>query len=219
MKKLLFAFALISTVGIGLYSCNNGAYDAHPDSDLSAALNPISSDSNGVTTYLGSMEAILDKKERLFAPAFYYQIENTYYLVARVKDDSVLDRVLRVTFPDYGGAKEYIVHADTAQPIVTFSMIDTNRVDKAGRPIVNSYTANTQKGKGYATINIQGEEGGHLRGYFFGNLFKTLPEEDLEKSVEFEYSAFYFEKIPFPIPDEYKPFVIEEHRANPEEGK
>lgn len=218
MKKLLFAFALTSVVCIGIYSCNNGAYDANPDTDHSAVLNPITGDSSGTSAYLGSMNAVLNNRKKLFEPAFYYKIDNSYYLVARVQDDTTLERVIRITFADYGGPKEYIVNADTLIPNVTFEMIDTTRVDLAGRPIRNYYTANTNNSVGYATVNIEGEEGGHLRGYFFGNLYKTEPEEDLNKVVNFEYSEFYFKQIPFPIPAEYKPFVIKEHRADPEAG-
>ena len=213
MKKLLIAFTLLFAVSIGMYSCNNGAYDAQPDKDNSSALNPINN-SSGVTTYLGSMDAIVNKKQQIFDPAFYYKIDEVYYIVARIQHDSILERYLRINFTAYNGPKEYGIAPDAPLPGITFSMIDTTRVDKAGRPIYNVYTPTGGK-KNY--VNIQGEEGGHLRGVFNASMHRTLPEEVLGDDVMIDSSAFYFEQVPYPIPAEFKKYVPKEHRGNPEE--
>jgi len=209
MRKLLIASALTFVATMALFACNNGAYDAHPDNDYSAGLNPISPDSGGVSVYLGSMEAVINNKKLLFAPAFYYiDTVGIYHLVARVKYDSIFNRTLRITFAKYDGKKEYPVSADTTNPNVSFVMLDTSRVDLAGRKIFKTYTANTNDGVGYAMVNIKGDEGGHLRGHFFGKLHRFLPEKKYEDTLNIELSPFYFEKVGFPVPAQYIPYLF-----------
>lgn len=208
MKKLLLATALFGLAGLTLYSCNNGAYDANPDSDLSAALNPLDPDSGSVNIYLGSMETVLNNKKLVFAPAFYFiDTFGVYNLIARVKDDSIFHRTLRISFTSYQGVKDYNVTADTVNPQVNFVMLDTSRVDKAGRKIYKTYTANTNKSVGYASFNVVGDEGGNFRGNFYGRLHRVLPEEQFEDTATFEFGPFYFKQVPFPVPAEYIEFL------------
>lgn len=205
MKKFLIGTALILGAAVALYSCNNGPYDAHPDTDYSSGLNPLDPNS-GANVYLGSIESRINNKKLLFAPAFYYVDTNSVtHFVARVKDDSIFHRTLRISFADgtFNGVDTYYVTADTFMPQINFVMLDTSRVDLAGRKIYKTYTANTAKGVGYSTFNIIGNEGGNMRGYMFGKFYRILPEENFEDTISMEFSNFYFEKINFPVPAEY----------------
>lgn len=208
MRKLFLASALIAVAGITLYSCSNGAYDAHPDTDYNAAQNHIDADSGEVQVYLGSMEATVNNKRLNFAPAFYFIDTNGFYnLIARVIDDTVFHRTLRIQFTVFEGPRMYDVNAGTPTPIVNFVMLDTSRVDLAGRKIYKTYTANTNESVGYAGINIEGEEGGNLRGSFYGKMYRVMPEKQYQDTIRFDYSPFYFEKVPFPVPDEYAEYL------------
>src|SRR5690606_32277671 len=90
--------ALIFTVAVALYSCNNGPYDAHPDVDYSSGLNP-TNPASGTEVFLGSVEATVNDKKLLFAPAFFYvDTANQTHFVARVKNDSIFHRTLRISF-------------------------------------------------------------------------------------------------------------------------
>ena len=62
MKKLFIASVLALGVSAALYSCNNGAYDAEPNTDLGSALNPYSPDSGSAKVYLGSMRATINNR-------------------------------------------------------------------------------------------------------------------------------------------------------------
>lgn len=204
MRKLLIASALTIASAMAIISCNNGPYDAHPDTDYSSGLNPASPDSGGVNVYLGSMEARINNKKLLLAPAFYYEDTLGFTrIIARVKNDSIFHRTLRITFSKFDGKKEYSVTADTTNPNVSFVMLDTSRLDLAGRKVYKTYTANTNEALGYATVNVQGNEGGHLRGYFFGKLYRILPEKKYDDTISIEFSPFYFEKVAFPVPAQY----------------
>lgn len=209
MKKLLLVFALIIVVSVAMFSCNNGAYDARPDVDYSSALNPASPDSGGTSIYLGTMHAVINSKKYVLSPAFYYIEEDgvTMRLIARINNDSLFHRTLRITFFGYDGVKTYDVTDVSSNPKVDFVMLDTSRVDKAGRKIYNTYTANTGGGLGYASVNILGEEGGHYRGNFYGRMHRVLPEKNDADTVKFDFSEFYFEKVAFPVPDEYKIYL------------
>ncbi|HEY9178297.1 MAG TPA: hypothetical protein VIN07_11420 [Flavipsychrobacter sp.] len=210
MKKLLVGTALILVAATALYSCNNGPYDAHPDNDYSTGLNPLDPES-GANVYLGSIESTVNDKKLLFAPAFYYVDTNSVtHFVARVKDDSIFHRTLRISFSDgaFKGVDTYRVNADTKEPIVNFVMLDTSRVDLAGRKIYKTYTANTQDGFGYATFNVLGSEGGHARGYMFGKFYRTKPEKNFNDTISMEFSNFYFEKVNFPVPAEYVQYLF-----------
>ena len=189
---------------MAIFSCNNGPYDAQPQVDNGSGLNPLSPDSGGVSVYLGSMEGTVNNKKLVFAPAFYYVDESGFtQIIARVKDDSLFHRTLRVTFFNFAGKNEYNVTADTINPRFNFVKLDTSRVDLAGRKIYNTYTANTADAVGYATINVTGDEGGNYRGYLFGRLHRIMPEKQLADTVSIEYTEFYFKKVAFPLPAEY----------------
>lgn len=210
MKKLLLVFTLITVASVAMYSCNNGAYDARPDTDLSAGLNPTDPDSGEVSVYLGTMHATINNKKVIFSPAFYYVEEDgvTNKLIARVKDDSIFHRTLRITFTSYDGVKEYEVTPSSANPIVNFVQLDTSRVDKAGRDIFNTYTVNTNDGFGYGSVNITGDEGGNYRGFFYARMHRIQPEKEYADTVKFDYSEFYFEKQPFPLPENYVKYLF-----------
>jgi hypothetical protein len=205
MKKLLVGTALILVAVAALYSCNNGPYDAHPDTDYSAGLNPLDPKS-GANVYLGSIDSRINNKKLLFAPAFYYVDTNAVtHFVARVKDDSIFHRTIRIAFPEgtFNAIDTYEVNADDVAPVVNFVMLDTSRVDLAGRKIYKTYTANTNDGVGYCMFNVLGNEGGNIRGYMFGKFYRTMPEKNLQDTISMEFSNFYFEKINFPVPAEY----------------
>lgn len=209
MKKLLVGTALIFVATVALYSCNNGPYDAHPDVDYSAGLNP-TNPSSGTDVFLGSIEARVNDKKLLFAPAFFYVDDNNFtHFVARVKNDSIFHRTLRISFGEdaYKGVDTYKVDADVVYPQVNFVMLDTSRVDLAGRKIYKTYTANTNNGVGYTTFNVLGTEGGNARGYIFGKLYRILPEKKFDDTISIEFSNFYFEKIAFPVPAEYVEYL------------
>lgn len=209
MKKLLIASTLILGATLAMFSCNNGPYDAQPSVDNSSGLNPISGDTSGVSVFLGSLEGTVNNKKLLFAPAFYYTDENGYkQFVARVKDDSIFHRTLRMTFKGLDVIDSpFRVNAETADPYVSFVMLDTSRVDLAGRKIYKTYAANTGDAVGYATIQFLGEEGDNYRGYMFGRYHRVLPEKQLADTITMEYSQFYFRKVDFPVPDEYKEYL------------
>lgn len=208
MRKLLIASALTIAVIGTIYSCSNGPYDAHPDVDYGSGLNPYSDDSAGAKVYLGSMKGVMNNKSVVFSPAFLYDDENGMkQLVARIKDDTIYRRTLRITFNPYAGPREYNVTADTVNPVVFYTMVDTSRLDLAGRKVFKIFEANTGKGLGYSVVNVQGEEGGHLRGYFFGTLYLLDKDgKELEKVV-FDYSDFYFEKVAYPVPNNLQDYV------------
>jgi hypothetical protein len=209
MKKLVIAFALISVVCTAIFSCNNGPYDAHPDADLGSALNPLSPDSGGTSVYLGSMEATINDKKLLFAPAFYFTDSvGIVRMIARVKNDSIFHRTLRISFATMPTKKTYEVHADTIDPQVSLVMLDTSRVDLAGRKIYKTYKANTNDGVGYSVVHIAGDEGGNLRGHYFGKLHRTLPEKQYGDTLNISFSPFYFKKVPFPVPGEYIEYLM-----------
>lgn len=209
MKKLLIVSVLIAMTGISLYSCNNGPYDANPDVDLSGALNPLDPDSGSVPIYIGTMETVINSKKLYFSPAFYFIDTNGHYnLIARVLDDSVFRRTLRIKFEGYGGTGEYNVTSDTTNPIVDFTMVDTSRVDLAGRKIFKTYRANTGEGVGYFNIRIDGEEGGNLRGTLHGKLHRIAPEVMLDDTISIANSPFFFELVPFPVSGEYLDYIV-----------
>lgn len=210
MKKLLLAFTTILAAGIGIVSCNNGPYDAKPDVDLSGAQNPASSDSGTAQVYLGSLETVLNNKSLVFSPAFYFIDEmDTYHFIARVKDDSIFRRTLRIEINPYDGVRTYEVAVDTDIFLdVNFTMLDTSRVDLAGRDIFKTYSASYRDGFGYAIINFEGDEGGHIRGNLNCKLHRSDPEKVLEDTVSMQFSPFYFEKVPFPVPGEYIDYLV-----------
>lgn len=200
MKNVVLASVLILMASMTIFSCNNGAYDAHPDTDLSSALNPESPDSGGVNLYLGSMEGRVNSRKYVFTPAFYYIDDaGVYRFVARVKDDTLFNRTLRFSISNYNGVDTYKANADSQDPIMTFSMYDSMKRDPQGRRIVKTYTVNTNAGRGYTDIYIDGEEGGNMRGRMYGTLYLVQPTVNLQDTISFGLTHFYFKKENFPL--------------------
>lgn len=205
MKKLVFATIFSFAAVAAVVSCNNGPYDAHPDTDLSSGLNPVKPDSGGVNVYLGTMEAFVNNRTTLFSPAFYYiDDEGKYNMVARVKDDTVFERTLRMKFFDkYNGVDSYRINVDSTYPAITFTMVDTSRVDGGGRKVYNSY--GVIEPEDYGGAIVIGEEGGNIRGTFYGRLSRFAPEELPSDTVNISAGEFYFQKYPFPLPEGVMP--------------
>lgn len=200
MKNVVLASVLMVIASLTIFSCNNGAYDAHPNTDLSSALNPESPDSGGVSVYLGSLEGRVNSRKQVFTPAFYYIDEGgTYRFVARIKDDTLFHRTLRFSIANYNGVDTYSANADSQNPIMTFSMFDSMKRDLQGRRIVKTYTVNTSAGKGFTDILIDGEDGGNIRGRMYGTMYLVSPTQNLQDSVSFELSQFYFKKENYPL--------------------
>jgi hypothetical protein len=207
MRKLLIGSALTIMIAT---ACNNGKYDAQPDVDYSAGLNHLTGDSTGAKVYLGSMEGVLNDKHTIFSPAFCYQDDQGIMtLVARIKDDTILRRTIYITYGQFEGKRIDTIDALTGDPVISLKMVDVGNFDIAGRQLYKYYTANTGENFGYATINIEGNEGGNLRGFFFGQLYKFLPEAtespkyDRNDVMDFELTNFYFKKVPFPLTGSY----------------
>lgn len=215
MRKFLIGSALTIMTATALFSCNNGKYDALPDVDNSAGLNHLIDDSLGVKVFLGTMEGPLNDKHTVFSPAFCYQDDKgIMHLVARIKDDTVLRRTLRITYKTFEGKRVDEINSDAMEPMIEMIMVDVGKFDMYGRQIYKRYTVNTGEGFGYGKVDIQGVEGGHLRGYLFGQLYKQIPKApvgqpqyDRNEFMDFELTNFYFEKVPFPVTGAYKKYL------------
>ncbi|RYD57123.1 MAG: hypothetical protein EOP56_10000 [Sphingobacteriales bacterium] len=68
MKKILLA-VLVSAAGLGLYSCNNGAYDLDPKTD-NGALNPVNPDNN-ISIPPGNIKVTVNGVIYTFYPSKY----------------------------------------------------------------------------------------------------------------------------------------------------
>lgn len=214
MKRFVLTAAVALGVASAIYSCNNGKYDALPEVDYGSGQNHLGDDSTKPRVYLGSVEAIINNKKHILAPAFCYQDEDgVMRLVARIKDDNLLRRTLRISYNKFEGKRVDTINAATIDPQIALIMVDTGKFDIAGRQLYKTYTANTGENFGHAVVDIQGVEGGHLHGQMYGKLYKFLPgatgspRHDINDTMSFELSFFYFKKVGFPVPGEYKKYL------------
>lgn len=201
MKKLLVATLLVAGVSVALFSCNNGAYDAHPDKDLSSGKNPLDPNS-GVNVYLGTMEGHINRKKvSLFNAMHQTDTYNIRHIVGTVFNDPQLQRRLEILVSNdaYQGPKMYAIGGEAFAWTFIFAVRDTTRLD---RKIEHLYIANTSTGKGNIDFNVVGDEGGNMRGTFKGTVFRSILNEDgVTPSGQFDMTdSVVFGGVEFYVP-------------------
>lgn len=196
MKKQFFLFSIALSAIVAMYSCNNGEYDANPDRDYSSAVNPLGNGDDTTAAHIGTMYAWLNSKQRDFHPAYSSVDENGITtLTAKVIDDTLFERTLKITFAEFKGVLSYNIPPEPGtSPLitVTLTMVDTSRVDKAGRKIYKTYS--TTANGATAQLVIDGDEGGFYRGTLDAYMSRVLPETNVSDTMKIENGHFYFDK-------------------------
>jgi hypothetical protein len=181
MKKLVFA-ALLATAGVGLFSCNNGAYDADPKT-TGSPLNPLDPNS-GVTVPLGSMRVAQNGTIQNFYPAYYQTDEEGFLNFSMIREnDREYYPTLRFTLFDIKTLKEF----GAGGGIYTY-------VDSSKHSVDSVITYGTQPGVGGMKITLNGNEEGNYRGTFSGTFYRLLPTKDMKDSIVFANGEFYIPK-------------------------
>lgn len=193
MKKLFVTSALALSISMGLYSCNNGAYDADPTTDLSAGQNPLNPTS-GTGVLIGTMKAYINGQEVVFSPVYHVtDTFNTRRLYARVPNDSIYNRSILITYAEnsYVGPS---IDTIGKKPLLSFEY----KVYDPDNKYYNIYTASQGNGN-MIEVNVKGAEGGHMRGSITGTLNKTMPLAAPASQVTFSETEFYSKKEAFPL--------------------
>lgn len=196
MKKFFVTALLATGVSLMLPSCNNGAYDADPATST-GGLNPLDPNS-GVTVYLGTMKASLNKTKTTFYPAYYIEKDpgTRFDIYGMRAGDEVLKHTMLFSIRGFKSLSEF-------SALVIYHYQDTTGVNDT--TVV--YTGEVQ-------IKMKGNEGGNLRGTFSGDVFyatrvsnhlEMVIPDDLEtngllsnldkgKSIEIKDGEFYVAK-------------------------
>lgn len=183
MKKILVATFFLAASSLALWSCNNGDYDANPKKDQSKVKNPLDPNS-GVTVYIGSVEAVVNREKLLFINGEYRNVivnletgEIIKYITASVKDDEMFQRNFLITVPalNYEGPKFYDIGAGAFAWTFTYMVADTS---VKNRLVYKKYIANTATGKGIVNFTLAGDEDQNLRGKFNGVIYRSKLNED-----------------------------------------
>ena len=180
MKKLVFA-ALLATAGVGLFSCNNGAYDADPKT-TGSPLNPLDPNS-GVTVTLGSMRVMQNGTTQWFYPAYYQTAEGFHTFNMISENDRKYYPTLRFTLFDVKSLKEF------GTSVVVYTYVDSSK-HSLDSVITYAVTPNA----GHMKITLTGNEEGNYRGFLSGTLYRYLPKADLKDSIVFTNGEFYIPK-------------------------
>src|SRR5437879_2988657 len=109
MKKILFTTLLTAGVCMAMISCNNGAYDADPNTDNATIKNPLDPNS-GVTVYIGTIKTVLNGKDVLFTDCSYTIDTNNNRIITGVQaNDNVFNSAIRIYFAEstYKGPGTY----------------------------------------------------------------------------------------------------------------
>jgi hypothetical protein len=123
MKKILFAI-LVSATGLGLYSCNNGAYDLDPKTN-NGAVNPLNPD-NKISIPPGNVKVDINGVTHLFYPGFYLDSsggQKVYFGYAPLENDPIFKRTIGVMIGHTEGKDPDFT--DKTKVSVWYSLIDT----------------------------------------------------------------------------------------------
>lgn len=197
MKKRLLQFTIALSTVVAVYSCNNGPYDAHPDTDYGSAVTPPVDGTDTSGAYINSMYARVNGKLLDFSPVYASIDENGILsFTAKVQNDPLFERTLRVVFTEYKGPILYAV--PTVDPDGThlidvyFTMVDTTRLDGGGRKVYKTYS--TQAAMGVAEVNVLGDEGGFYRGSIDAFMSRVTPEVMVSDTLNISDGYFYCDK-------------------------
>ncbi|OSZ78879.1 hypothetical protein CAP35_11695 [Chitinophagaceae bacterium IBVUCB1] len=194
MKRLFIGSLLTLGLAATLASCNNGAYDANPNTDLQGVLNPLGDTTGkGPIVYIGTMKGLVNGGELIFSPAYYTVDTNgVRRIYAWVMNDTVYWRSIEMFVLDsvVKGKK------DANLPLAytfTYSVFDTVR------KVHKKYTNSPIQPNDF-TVYIASQENNTMRGKFFGSIKNTapiLPPPNPNDVVTFKDLVFYLESKPF----------------------
>lgn len=180
MKKLVIA-ALIATGSLAIFSCNNGAYDADPNT-TGSPLNPLNPES-GVSVFLGRIKADLNGTPTLFSPAYYTVDESgAMNVIAFRENDKEFQHSLRFSIYNFKNTKEFSYN-------VSYRYLDT-----AKHSLDSFIYYSVHSSTGPFEITMLGNEDGNLRGRFSGTLARLKPVEKLNEVIKFENGEYYVPK-------------------------
>jgi len=195
MKRLFIGSLL--TLGIAgiMASCNNGAYDANPNKDLQAALNPLGDTTGkGPVVYIGTMRGLIDGGEVVFSPAYFtIDTNGMRRIYGWAQKDTVYWRSIEMWASDNAvkGKQNYKLPNSTY--FFTYSVYDTVR------KVHKKYTSSVSQPNNFV-VTIIAEQNNTLRGHFNGTIKNTepiLPPPNPNDIVTFKNLVFYLDSRPF----------------------
>jgi len=188
MKKAILSALVLAGLGLGFVSCNNGPYDANPKVNQGTILNPTNPGS-GVTIPIGFMTMEINGYLATFmAGKWSDTTAGVASLIAFGYDNDHQWQVLQIALTAYNGVGAYNLLPDGSNGIMSHQLID---------PSDNFYISighASNIGAGHATVNVEGNEDGNLRGTFSGVLFRNLPNVSTSDSDVITNGKFYLPK-------------------------
>lgn len=184
MKKFLIT-ALLAGTSLGLYSCNNGAYDV--DEKDKGGLNP-TNPTSGTTLPLGNAKITVNGVEYLFYPGYYvdtvFNFDGNkrpfFYAWAYKPNDAPFNRTISISFRHVEGKTPDAT--DKTVGDVLYFYVDTFAKDTVFYAAydMNFDTSNLS----FASAKINGTEMDNLRGKVNYGALKALPwyDEDDDNS-------------------------------------
>jgi hypothetical protein len=199
MKKLFIAALFAAGIGSALVSCNNGNYDADPKTDNSSVKNPLTGD----VVYLGTIKGEVNGKQVIFDNVSYkIDTTNTRIITGTLMNDPVFFADLEIFFAEssYKGPNVYNIGGDAAGWEFIYAYKDTSYHNRNVRKTY--WAGHPGIGKGNITFHVLGDEGGNLRGWFDGTVYRATIDQDYlftgsydkNDTVVFKNCNFYIPK-------------------------
>lgn len=157
MKKLLLTI-LVSTAGLGLYSCNNGAYDLDPK-DSGGALNPLNPE-NKVSIGPGNIRAKINGIVYTFYPSVYLDTSlgsKNYICFGALDKDPMFQRWMGMTIHHVEGKDPDFTNKTIVD--AWYSLIDTSIDQRVW------YTSVYTDAKMDVPGSLKGKEGDAIHGF------------------------------------------------------
>jgi hypothetical protein len=177
MKKLSLAFILFATTSMFWASCNNGDYNASPET-------------NGMILGLpGALTGNFNGTNMKFTPATWQsgdndQNRNIYGALYGVQ--GYYAEVVTINMLNYTGPKGYAYNAGSADGAIIINFLDQEQNTAV------SYS--TLGGDGRAQVNITTDAKRIMLGNFSATLYKVYPSLDVNDKIEITNGTIAVEK-------------------------
>lgn len=191
MKKAILSALLVAGMGTLFASCNNGDYDAMPESSDGTVLNPINP-SSGVTIPIGYIRCEIGGFLVDFMSGTWTNSGGTAILTAVRVDNQFQWQIMSFTLHNFNGVGTYTLNAGSGAGFITHTLFDPNDAPYIGL----GYTS--EMGDGTGTVYVEGTEDGNIRGTFSGTIVKHLPVVDVSTKEVIGAGKFYLRTAPTP---------------------
>lgn len=184
MKKIFLSTLFIAGAAIAMTSCNNGNYDADPNTNNSNVINPL----NPNNLSLGTIKAKLNGNEMTFSNGAGTTTSVSFGIGGNTSGSTTNFETLAIQIVNYNGAQTYEVSGTSTDLVLSYAKIENSAPTSA--------YGSTISPTGHVKVVVSEDADSKVKGTFEGIVYYAGPGSvNLSDSIVITDGQFYVPKM------------------------